>query len=97
MAAGNGVDLGTVVSMLSNLTQQVNGLMAQVKDLTMRMSRVEVNLDGFRQETKAEFGELRQTIDLYHGSVVGHGIAITELQARVDRVEDKVGLPHSRQ
>ncbi len=111
MAAGNGVDLGQIVSMLVNLTTQVGTLQAEVGALraevgtlraeigTLRadVGTLRADLDSFRRETKAELAGLRQTIELYHGSVVGHGIAITELNERLERVEDHLGFRQTPQ
>ena len=36
---------------------------------------------------------LRQTVTEYHASVLGHGTLISELDARMSRVEQHLGLP----
>jgi signal transduction histidine kinase len=43
--------------------------------------------------TRADLAELRQTVTHYHSSVVGHGILISDLEARVRRVEKHLDLP----
>lgn len=44
----------------------------------------------FHAEARARMDRIEQKLDLYHGAVVGHGIAITELQERVARIEARL-------
>lgn len=82
MAAGNGADLGQVVAMLGT----VLGEMRQVR---------ETLADHSRELAELRFGltDLRSTVVNYHGSVLGHGILISELEARIARVERHLELP----
>ena len=41
---------------------------------------------------KGEVADLRQAVTHYHSSVMGHGILISELEARMRRVEDHLNL-----
>ena len=47
--------------------------------------------------TRKEFGEqivgLRRAVIDYHTSVIGHGVLISDLEARVRRVEQHLNLP----
>ena len=42
---------------------------------------------------KQDVASVRQEVALYHSSVMGHGIALSELQARLQRVEEHLNLP----
>ena len=58
-----------------------------------RFEAIERRLDRDFQEVRAEIGSLRRTIVECHSSVVGHGILISELEARVPRIEDHLNRP----
>ncbi|PSJ57271.1 hypothetical protein [Kumtagia ephedrae] len=49
------------------------------------------------KKTRKELGEqisgLRHAVTAYHSSVIGHGVLISELEARVRRVELHLDLP----
>lgn len=47
-----------------------------------RLDRVEGGLDS-----------LREAVTMYHASVLGHGVLISELDARVRRIEHHLNLP----
>ena len=42
---------------------------------------------------RSHIGGLRQQVTEYHSSVLGHGILISELDQRVRRLEEHLGLP----
>ena len=46
-----------------------------------------------RKETSDQVAGLRRAVVEYHTSVIGHGIIISELEARVRRVEQHLDLP----
>jgi hypothetical protein len=41
---------------------------------------------------RAGFADVRQTITEYHSAVIGHGILISDLEARLRRVERQLGI-----
>jgi len=45
-----------------------------------------------RKETSEQIVGLRRAVIEYHSSVIGHGIIISELEARVRRVEEHLNL-----
>jgi len=55
--------------------------------------RREMTAMGGIMATRADLAELRQTVTHYHASVVGHDILISDLEARVWRVEEHLDLP----
>lgn len=46
-----------------------------------------------RKDIGDQIAGLRHAVTHYHSSVVGHGVLITELEARVRRVEQHLDLP----
>jgi len=46
-----------------------------------------------RKELSEQIVGLRRAVIEYHTSVIGHGILISELEARLRRVEQHIGLP----
>ena len=93
--SGNGVDLGAIYLMLSQVAEAVTrhdrGLEALGRDM-VEMRRELTEMRG-TMATKGDLAELRQTITHYHSSVVGHGILISDLEARIRRVEEHLDLP----
>ena len=105
--SGNGADMGSIVSMLGHLVEAVDQvqrtqaeMLAQAKrerDETRReFVSVRQDIASVRQEVasmRQEVASVRQEVAGYHSSVMGHGILITELDARLRRVEDHLNLP----
>ena len=48
---------------------------------------------ALQKQTSEQSEGLRQTVVQYHSSVVGHGFLISDLEARVRRVERHLELP----
>jgi hypothetical protein len=46
-----------------------------------------------RKEFGKQISGLRRAVIEYHTSVIGHGVVISELEARVRRVEQHLNLP----
>jgi septal ring factor EnvC (AmiA/AmiB activator) len=84
-------DLRSEMEMLrAALRSEVNSLRADVaSDIAM--------LQAEDKKTRKELGEqisgLRHAVTAYHSSVIGHGVLISELEARVRRVELHLDLP----
>jgi len=107
VSGSNGVDLGQVVSMLqglmvaqetmrTELMGEVRGLRARMDNLEIRMSNLEIRMGKLEQEVsafKADLASAREEVRAYHHTVVGHGILISELEARTSRIEAHLGLP----
>lgn len=53
----------------------------RIDSLAVDVSSIRRDLDGFRAEVRE-----------YHGSVIGHGVQITDLDERVRRIEEHLGL-----
>ena len=61
----------------------------------MRTLRADVAADILttRKELSEQIVGLRRAVVDYHTSVIGHGVIISELEARVRRVEQHLNLP----
>jgi hypothetical protein len=67
----------------ADLRAEINSLRADVaSDMLAMAKRSTERIEG-----------LRQTVVQYHSSVVGHGFLISDLEARVRRVERHLELP----
>jgi len=68
---------------IADVRSEVNSLRADVASDLMVM----------RKETSDQIAGLRRAVVEYHTSVIGHGILISELEARMRRVEQHLDLP----
>ena len=105
--SGNGTDLGSIVAMLQRVLQAQEGMRGEMGALRGEMGALRAEMGALRGEMAAlrsEHGQklddlanqivtLRQTLTEYHASVLGHGILISELDARLRRVEQHLDLP----
>jgi hypothetical protein len=83
-------DLEVVRSEVGDLRSEV----AEVKS-DMRSLRADVASDLLttRKELSDQIVGLRRAVIDYHTSVIGHGFLISDLEARVRRVEQHLNLP----
>jgi len=58
-----------------------------------RIDELAADIAGLREQVTHDITDLRETVALYHYSVVGHGIQFSEVQRRMLRVERHLGLP----
>jgi phage shock protein A len=72
----------------------LNSLRADVAS-DMRSLRADFASDllSNRKELSEQIVGLRRAVMEYHSSVIGHGVLISELEARLRRVEQHIGLP----
>lgn len=68
---------------IADVRSEVNSLRADVASDLLVM----------RKETSDQIAGLRRAVVEYHTSVIGHGILISELEARMRRVEQHLDLP----
>jgi capsule polysaccharide export protein KpsE/RkpR len=86
---------------VSDLRSEVGGLKSGVESLgtelksDMHTLRADVAADllSTRKELSEQIVGLRRAVIEYHTSVIGHGVLISELEARVRRVEQHLNLP----
>ena len=67
----------------AELRAEINSLRADVASDMLK----------FQKQTGEQIEGLRQMVVQYHSSVVGHGFLISDLEARVRRVERRLELP----
>ena len=93
-------ELGDVRSDVSQLRansatkSDLSTLRADVaSDLHSLRADVAADILSNRKELSEQIVGLRRAVVEYHTSVIGHGILISELEARVRRVEQHLNLP----
>ena len=78
-------------------TRDVAGLKGDIADLKSEMHSLRADVASdllvHRKEVGDQIVGLRRAVMEYHTSVIGHGIIISELEARVRRVEQHLNLP----
>ena len=84
--SGNGIDLGAVYQLLTEVAQTVRGHSARFERLEARLDDVAVGLS-----------DLRSAVTNYHGAVLGHGIILSELDERVRRIERHLKLERTEE
>ena len=83
-------DLAEVKCDFADLRSEVKSLRADVaSDLIARAGRQAAE----HKQTREQIVGLRRAVVEYHTSVIGHGILISELEARVRRLEQHLELP----
>lgn len=74
---------------ISDLRSEVHSLRADVaSDLVV----VNAKIDTTRKELGEQIVGLRRPVFEYHSAVIGHCVLISELEARVRRIEQNLGL-----
>jgi hypothetical protein len=75
---------------IANVREEIADVRSEVHSLR---ADVASDLIVMRKETSDQIAGLRRAVMEYHTSVIGHGIIISELEARVRRVEQHLDLP----
>jgi hypothetical protein len=86
-------ELGDVRSDISQLRSELRSDFATKSDLHTLRADVAADLLSTRKELSEQIVGLRRAVIEYHTSVIGHGVLISELEARVRRVEQHLNLP----
>jgi len=73
---------------MNRLEGRQDAMEALLRQQTRRLDALTVDIANIRHDLDA----LRMTLRDYHGAVIGHGIHITELDDRVRRIEEHLGL-----
>lgn len=103
MAGGNGTDLGHIVAMLTDVlqgqqrtervldehTRVLNEHTRVLNEHTLKLHEHDRRFDDLGGQVQS----LREAVTDYHASVVGHGVLISDLDARVRRIEHHLNLP----
>ena len=72
-----------------DLRSEMTSLRADVAADMIDMRR---EIGGVRKELSEQIVGLRRAVVEYHTSVIGHGVLISELEARLRRVEQRLDL-----
>ncbi len=80
--------LDTQDAKLNEVIGTVNDHSRRFEDVAAVMNRQERKLD----DLVAGISDLRKALTDYHGSIVGHGVFLTELDQRVERIERRLDL-----
>jgi hypothetical protein len=92
-----------ILQLLREMRAEIGSIRTEMKDefaevrSEMHSLRADVASDLLvaRKETSEQIVGLRRAVIEYHSSVIGHGVLISELEARVRRVEQHLNLPAS--
>jgi chromosome segregation ATPase len=80
---------GEVAALRSDMQGAMHSLRADVaSDLLTMQARNEAE----HKSTREQIVGLRGAVVEYHSAVLGHGALISDLEARVRRLEEKIGL-----
>ena len=79
---------------LESLRSELRSEIAEVKsDMSSLRADVASDILSTRKELSEQIVGLRRAVIEYHTSVIGHGVIISELEARMRRVEQHLNLP----
>ena len=73
-----------------DLRSEVRSLRA---DVASDIHSLDAKIDTTRQELSGQIVGLRRAVVEYHSAVIGHGVLISELEARVRRIEQRLEMP----
>jgi chromosome segregation ATPase len=100
--SGNGVDIGTIYQLLTQMSGRLDQLFAVVNDHTRVLnehtrllndhSRVLSEHSRDIADLRAEVSEMRQEVRQYHGAVTSQGIHYSGLEDRMRRIERHLKL-----
>lgn len=96
MSQGNGADLGHITAMLQQLIVGQDQQGRRLDDQGRRLDELTGEVRSLRSDVtglRADVTGLRQAVVEYHSAVIGHGVLISELEARMRRVEQHLNLP----
>lgn len=87
-------EIGNVRSDVGKLDEKIDATKSDLQ-ADMRSLRADLASDMIvnRKEMSEQIVGLRRAVMEYHTSVIGHGVLISELEARVRRVEQHLNLP----
>jgi len=88
MKSGNGVDIGAVYQLLTEVSGRVTEISGRVTEISGRLDAQERKLD----DLTASVTDLRSAVSDYHRTVVGHGVLYSEIEQRVRRIERHLKL-----
>lgn len=90
-----------ILQLLRDMRAEMSDMRADLKsdmhslraDVASDLIALEARQDDKHKQTREQIVGLRRAVVEYHSSVIGHGLLISELEERVRRVEQHLGLP----
>ena len=76
-------------SLRADMSSEINSLRA---DVASDFVNVNKEIAGLRKETREQIVGVRRALTEYHSAVVGHGILISDLEERVQRIEQRLDM-----
>jgi hypothetical protein len=86
-------DIGQIRSDIGQIREDFVAKSELKSDLNTLRADVAADILSTRKELGEQISGLRRSVIEYHTSVIGHGVLISELEARVRRVEQHLNLP----
>ncbi len=83
-------EFAAVKADLGDLRTEVHSLRA---DVASDLAAMQAKADAEHKATRDQIAGLRRAVVEYHSVVIGHGVLISELEARMRRVEQHLNLP----
>lgn len=81
-------DMATKGDIADFRSEMKSGFTAVASDLLT----LDAQINKTRKELSDQIVGLRRAVVEYHSAVIGHGVIISELEARVRRIEQNLGL-----
>ena len=88
-----GQQVGEIVQRVTAHDRRFEQIDARFDRHVDRIDELAADIAGLREQVTHDITDLRETVALYHHSVVGHGIQFSEVERRTLRVERHLGLP----
>lgn len=83
-----------IAEVKAELTSELHSLRA---DVASDLATLDVKIDRTRKDLSDQIVGLRRAVVEYHTTVVGHGVLISEMEGRLRRVEQTLGIgPEAR-
>jgi len=77
---------------IADVRSEINSLRA---DVASDILGLHGKIDSTKKELSDHIAGLRRAVIEYHSAVIGHGVIISDLEARVRRIEQNLGLSSS--
>lgn len=75
---------------IAELRSEMRSLRA---DVASDIHGLDAKIDATRQDLSDQIIGLRRAVVEYHSAVIGHGVLISELEASVRRIEQRLEMP----
>jgi hypothetical protein len=85
-------DMRSEMARKSDLADLRSELKSDIADLRSDMLTMQARNDAEHKATREQVAGLRRAVVEYHSAVVGHGVIISDLEARMRRVEQHLKL-----